>query len=207
MAGALFAVHSYVCWGAARQTHTIADAPVRQAILVLGASVWKNGQPSPILEERLRAALELYRAGKAPKILVSGDHGQEDYDEVAVMARYLQERGVPPSDIFLDHAGFRTLDSMYRAREVFGLDNVLVVSNPFHVPRAVFLGQRAGLQVDGVGANYGVPYSHKTRWRNQVREILARILAFADVYLLGTRPRYLGPQIDIGGDGRVTRDG
>lgn len=207
----LFAIHGYVYWGASSRIHTVGDAPVRQAILVLGASVWRDGQPSPMLEDRLRAALELYRAGKAGKVLVSGDHGRKDYDEVRVMAGYLEQRGVPAADIFLDHAGFRTLDSMYRARTVFGLDSVLVVSNPFHVPRAVFLGQCAGLQVDGVAADYGVPYSWETRWRNAGREIFARILAFADVYLMGTRPRYpgpqTGPQIDIRGDGRVTRDG
>jgi len=201
----LLGIHSFVCWGTARYIHPLAEAPHRQAILVLGASVWRNGEPSHILEERLRAALELYRAGRSPKILVSGDHGQENYDEVSVMARYLEDRGVPASDIFMDHAGFRTLDSMYRAREVFGLDNVLVVSNPFHVPRAVFLGRCAGLEVDAVGADYGVPYSQTTIWRNNIREVLARILAFADVYLLRTRPRYLGDPVDMTGDGRVTR--
>lgn len=203
----LFMIHGYVCWGATDRIHTVADAPVRQAILVLGASVWRNGQPSPMLEDRLRAAVELYRAGKAGKILVSGDHRHADYDEVKVMARYLQKAGVPAVDIFLDHAGFRTLDSMYRAKTVFGLDSVLVVSNPFHVPRAVFLGRCAGLEVDGVAADYGVIYSRGTQWRNTGREVLARILAFADVYILGTGPRFLGPKIDMEGDGRVTRDG
>lgn len=202
----LFGIHGYVYWGSAGQVYSVANAPSRPVALVLGASVWRNGQPSPVLEDRLRAALELYQTGKVAKILVSGDHGQEHYDEVRVMANYLEDRGVPAADVFMDHAGFRTLDSMYRAKMVFGIDSLLVVSNPFHVPRALFLGEAVGLRVDGVAADYGVRYSAGTRWRNATREILARILAFADVHILGTEPRFLGPSINIRGDGRLTRD-
>jgi SanA protein len=202
----LFCIHGYVYWGSVGQVYSVADAPSRPVALVLGASVWPNGQPSAVLEDRLRAALELYQAGKVAKILVSGDHGQEHYDEVRVMAKYLEDRGVPAADVFMDHAGFRTLDSMYRAKIVFGIEALLVVSNPFHVPRALFLGEAVGLRVDGVAANYGVRYSAGTRWKNATREIFARILAFADVHILGTEPRFLGPRINIRGDGRLTRD-
>lgn len=202
---AALVMHEWVRLSGLQHSHSLATAPQAEAILVLGASVRPDGRPSTMLAERLRAAAELYRAGKAPKVLVSGDHGSRHYNEVAAMAEDLRARGVPDADIFMDHAGFRTFDSLVRAREVFGLDRVLVVSNPFHVPRAVFLGRSQGMEAFGVGADYGTPYSRRTRWRNQGREFLARLGAFADVYLLGTRPRHLGPRIDIRGDGRVTR--
>ncbi len=199
-------VHQFVVWSVSDSIFTVADVPARDVILVLGASVRPGGRPSSLLEDRLRAAAELYHAGKARKIIVSGDHGQHDYDEVRPMARALDARGVAPRDIFLDHAGFRTLDSVARARAVFGVERVIVVSNPFHVARAVFLAQSFGLNAVGVGADYGVNYSTGTRLRNGVREIAARLLAFCDVYVLGTGPRFLGPAIDLAGDGRVTRD-
>ena len=97
-----------------------------EAILVLGAYVYPDGSPCPILEDRLKVGLELYRSGKAPKILVSGDHGQLRYDEVNAMRRYLEQRGVPSNDIFLDHAGFDTYNSLVRARDVFGAKRLLV---------------------------------------------------------------------------------
>ena len=198
-------MHQHVVWSASSCIHSVGDAPARDVIVVLGASVHRDGTPSNMLAERLRAAAELYHAGRGRKILVSGDHGRRSYDEVSVMTRELEKAGVPPVDIFLDHFGFRTFDSMYRAREVFGVESALVVSNPFHVARAVFLGRQLGITVDGVAADYGVSYSASTRLANEGREILARVLAWADVFVLGTRPDELGATVDIEGDGRVTR--
>lgn len=118
-----------------------AIAPAEQVkradcILVLGAGVWPSG-PSPVLEDRLTTALELYRAGKAPRILVSGDHGRPEYDEPGAMASWLAARGVPEEAIFLDHAGFDTHSSMVRAQRVFGAERVIVVTQEFHLPRAL----------------------------------------------------------------------
>lgn len=181
------------------------EAPSAEAILVLGASVRPNREPSDMLRDRLVTAAQLYARGCAPKVLVSGDHGSADYDEVSTMARVLEEAGVPAEDIFLDHSGFRTLDSMYRARHVYGLRRVLVVSNPFHVPRAIFLGQAFGIDTLGVGAAELQSYSLSTHTGNQTREVAARLLAWLDVHLWDTRPRRMDPAIKLEGDGRRTR--
>ena len=199
-------MHQWVTWSVDGFVCEPEAAPQKDVILVLGASVRPDGTPSDMLADRLATALDLYRSGRAGKILVSGDHGQRDYDEVRVMAEVLEAGGVPARDLFLDHAGFRTLDSAVRARRVFGVESALVVSNPFHVPRAVFLARQAGIDATGVNATPRVRYSRDTRWRHEAREALARVLAFLDVHVLGTEPRYLGDPIDITGDGRVTRD-
>ncbi len=184
-------LHQHVLWSASGHVHVLETAPAMPVILVLGASVRPDKQPSDMLRDRLITAAQLYRMGRGKKILVSGDHASPDYDEVSVMARVLEEQGVAPEDIFLDHAGFRTLDSMYRARRVFGVKRALVVSNPFHVPRAVFLGRSVGLEVEGVEAEALRPYSFGTRLEHQGREILARLWAWLDVYVLGTEARSL----------------
>ena len=181
-------VHQYVLWSTWGDVYAVPDAPVRDVIIVLGASVLPDGRPSDILEERLRAAAELYHLDKADTILVSGDHG-EFYDEVGTMTESLLANGVPESSIVQDKSGLRTLDSMYRAYQVFGVRSALVVTNPFHVSRAVFLGESAGIDVAGVVADYDVDYSLRTVLWNNGREVCARILAFCDVFLLGTEPQ------------------
>lgn len=194
---------SWWVWQQGRRLITTPEAVgPAQAILVLGAGI-KNGAPSPMLEDRLLVALQLYQAGRAPKLLLSGDHGQVDYDEVGVMRAYLAERGVPAEALFLDHAGFDTYDSFYRAKAVFQADSLIVVTQEFHLPRALWLGERRGLKVQGVAADL-------RRWADlerayRMREHLARLKAFGEV-LLGRAPRFLGPAIPITGDGRVTHD-
>ena len=141
-----------------------------------------------MLEDRLRITAELYRTGKAKRVLVSGDNIAEDYNEVKVMRDFLLAEGVPAEAITVDRRGLRTLDSMYRARDEFGIDEAIVVSNPFHVPRALFLGRQHGMNVVGVAADHGYPYSTSTLIRNRGREIAARILAWLDVFVLGTEP-------------------
>lgn len=173
-----------------------------QAIIVLGAYVRPNGIISPALRERLDKGLELYKLGVAAKILVSGDHGTKEYDEVQAMKDYLLKNGVPESDVFMDHAGFDTYDSMYRARAVFGVRKAVVVSQDFHVPRAVYIGRNLGLEVYGVASDIPYPW-----WMRVVmREWLARVKAVWDVEIAHPQPKFLGPQIDISGDGRVTQD-
>lgn len=172
------------------------------AILVLGAAVYPGGRVSPMLADRLNTAYELYKEGKAPKILVSGDHGQELYDEVNTMRLYLEQKGVPSADIFMDHAGFDTYDSIYRARDVFTVRSVLIVTQAFHLPRALYIAQALKLQAQGVVAE-GPVYADTQAY--EVREMAARVKAFGEV-LLRRKPAFLGPVIPITGDGRQTQD-
>jgi SanA protein len=179
-----------------------ADAPRAQAALVPGAYVFPDGRLSPMLADRLTVAERLYRAGKVRKILLSGDHGRADYDEVDAMKTKLLLDGIPERDVFTDHAGFDTLDTMIRARKVFDVRSALVVTQKFHMPRALWLGHQAGLTVHGVVADlhgYG-----SERRKSTAREWFARVKAVADV-LTGASPRFLGPQIPITGDGRASR--
>jgi len=180
----------------------VADAPHAQAALVLGAQVAPDGRLSTMLRDRLARAAELYHAGKVDKVLASGDHGTAGYDEVNAMKRALVAAGVPERDVFTDHAGFDTWDSVVRAREVFGVASALVVTQGFHLPRAVWLARRAGLEAHGVAADQHA-YGASTNRRNAVREVLARVKAVADV-VTGRDPRHLGPRIPITGDGRAS---
>jgi len=168
-------------------------APSERVVIVLGASVLRSGQPSDMLADRLLTALDLYRAGKAEKFLLSGDHGKVDYDEVESMQKFLLEHEVPEEDIVLDHAGFDTFDSMARANKVFGLNEALVVSQSYHLPRAIYVAENNGLEVFGVSAdrqNYvKIEYF-------KLREMLARVKAVLDVWL-GSEPKFLGEEISI----------
>jgi vancomycin permeability regulator SanA len=181
----------------------VADVPARQTAIVLGALVYGGGRPSDILADRVDTAADLYLDGRVRKILVSGDHGRHDYDEVNAMRRRLQARGVPAEDIFMDHAGFDTCDTMQRARHVFGVRSAVVVTQAFHLPRAVYLARTCGLDAVGVQSDRR---RYRKAVRNHARESLARVKSFAEVHL-GIGPRHLGPTIPIEGDGRATWDG
>jgi len=180
----------------------VADVRPAQAALVLGAYVFPDGRPSTMVEDRLLTAWDLYQAGKVEKILISGDHGRVEYDEVNAMRRFLEAKGVPPEDIFMDHAGFDTYDSMYRARDVFQVHSTVVVTQAFHLPRAIWLARRMGLEADGVVADRWV-YDKAEYYA--AREVLARVKAFGE-WLIHRKPVFLGPVIPITGDGRVTHD-
>ncbi len=172
------------------------DAPVRAGTaIVLGCRV--NGEEvSGCLEERLETALGLYTSGRAQRLLLSGDHGRKRYDEVNAMMDWLVAHGVPKAHIFLDHAGFDTHDSMVRARVVYQVTDALIVSQGFHLPRAVFLAQQAGLDATGVRADPpGGSVCRGSRWR----EPLACLKAGAEA-MLGIGPHFLGPPIPITGD-------
>ncbi len=172
--------------------------PVTDVAMVLGASVTSSGDLSGILKERADEAVALYRAGKVKKILVTGDNGTVSHNEVDPTARYLASIGIRADDIFLDHAGFDTYSSMYRARDVFAVHSVTVVSQDFHLPRAVYLARTLGLDAYGVDATGG-----GLRIFNYLREIPATFKALWDV-ALNRQPKYLGPQYPITGDGRAT---
>lgn len=171
-------------------------------ILVLGCLVKNSGEPSHMLEDRLRRAVELYHAGVAPKLLMSGDHGQKDYNEVEAMKQYAIEHGVPSEDIFMDHAGFSTYESCYRAKEIFGVEKIILVTQEYHLYRALYIAEKLGLEVYGVNADYRTYYNQKMR---DIREVLARVKDFFYV-IVRPEPTYLGEEIPISGDGDVTND-
>lgn len=175
----------------------IDEVPDTEVALVLGASVFR-GAPSPILAERANAAITLYKAGKVGKILVTGDNGALTHDEVTPVRKYLLGAGIAPQDIFLDHAGFDTYSSMYRAREVFLVRSVTIVTQDFHLPRALWIARQLGLDAYGVVAEGG-----ERSPSDYMREIPASIKAFLDV-LMNRQPRYLGPTIPLSGDGKET---
>lgn len=171
-------------------------APQAEVALIPGAAVLQGGVLSPIFRDRADMAIALYQAGKVAKILVSGDNSTVSHNEVNPVRLYLLSKGIPDQDIFLDHAGFDTYSSMYRARTIFGVSSVLIESQSFHLPRAVFIARRLGLQAYGVKADVG-----GVLYRNYVREIFADEKAVFD--LIGnTKPKYLGDTIPITGDGR-----
>ncbi len=182
---------------------TPTSAPAVDAVMILGAYVYENGNPSPVLQDRLDYGYQIYQAGKAKKIIVTGDHGTVQYDEVNAMKDYLIKKGVPPQDIFLDHAGFDTYDSMYRARDIFGVKSLIISTQQFHINRALYISQRLGLE------SYGYPSEDKVIRRiylQETRESLAKVKAFLETDILRNKPRLLGPQIPISGDGRATFD-
>lgn len=173
------------------------------AVLVLGARVYEDGTPSHILQYRLDYGLAVYEAGLVPKIIVSGDHGNKDYNEVRAMKQYLLDRGVPKEDIFMDHAGFDTYDSMYRARDVFCVQSLIVSTQRYHLYRSVYIAKQLGLEVQG----YAAPDITTKKLYNNLRESLARVKAVLDVDLLHRSPKYLGEAIPISGSGLETEDG
>ncbi|MDH5681309.1 MAG: YdcF family protein [Spirochaetota bacterium] len=179
------------------------EIPVAQAALVLGARVYEGGGLSITLADRMDAGIELYKSRKVDKLLLSGDHRADHYDETNAMKNYALKHGVPAEDIFLDHAGFRTYDSLYRARDVFGIEKLIVVTQEFHLDRAIYTGRMLGLDVYGLACDRRVYYNHRY---NKLREFLARSKAFIDIHILSKKPHFLGPKVDITGDGRQTHD-
>ncbi|MEI6222850.1 MAG: ElyC/SanA/YdcF family protein [bacterium] len=172
--------------------------------LVLGAQVYADGTLSDMLLDRVETGMELYKAGKIKKLIMSGDHGKPNYDEVNAMRRYALEKGVPAEDLFMDHAGFDTYDSFYRARDVFQITDVIIITQAFHLPRAVYIANKLGLKATGIIADkrgYGV-YEEKAEFREQ----FANIKALLDVHIFHSKPTYLGNPIPITGDGQTTLD-
>ena len=170
-------------------------------ILVLGAGIRRNN-PSPMLEDRLKTAIELYNQGIAPKILVSGDHEHDDYDEVNVMKNYLKENGIPSEDIFMDHAGLSTYDSMYRAKKIFKASKVVIVTQKYHLYRALYIAKSIDLKSQGISAN---KQKYAFQAKRDIREIAARTKDFFQC-IIKPEPSYLGEVIPIKGNGDRTND-
>ena len=161
------------------RTFSAADVPARRVAIVFGAGI-RNGQPSPVLRDRVQTAANLYFSGKVEKILMSGDNRYVDYNEPEAMRQYALTLGVPDEDIVLDYAGRRTYDTCYRARDIFQLDSAILVTQDFHLPRAIYLCNMLG--VDGVGVPADIQYYRKiSRLIWNVRETLAIFGAITDV--------------------------
>ena len=201
---ALLIINSIVKSAADERLLTVEEAASIDAdcILVLGAGVYSGGQPSPMLSDRLDYGISLYENGSAPKLLMSGDHGRTDYDEVNVMKEYAMERGVPSQDVFMDHAGFSTYESLYRARDIFEAEKIVIVTQEYHIYRALYIAEKLGLEAYGVSSD---PREYAVQWYRDLREIAARAKDFVQCIHM-PEPTFLGEAIPVSGDGDVTND-
>ena len=171
-------------------------------IIILGAGIWED-KPSPMLEDRLLEGIKLYQNSVSDKIIMSGDHGRREYDEVNIMKNYAIEKGIPSENIFMDHAGFSTYESIYRAKYIFEAKKVVIVTQEYHLYRALYIANQLGLEAYGVGADsrqyVGATY-------RELREILARDKDFIKC-IFKPEPTYLGDTIPVSGNGDITNDG
>ena len=170
-------------------------------IIVLGAGIWGD-KPSPMLEDRLKEAISLYNQNVSSKIIMSGDHGKKDYDEVNIMKEYAIEQGVRSEDIFMDHAGFSTYESMYRAKEVFEANKIVIVTQKYHLYRALYIAKQLGIEAYGVNSD---PRKYVGATYREAREIIARDKDFVKC-IFKPQPKYLGETIPVNGDGNITND-
>jgi vancomycin permeability regulator SanA len=171
-------------------------------ILILGAGVWGNSIPSYLLEDRLLQGIALFNAGASDRIIMSGDHGREDYDEVNVMKQFAIAKGIPSENIFMDHAGFSTYESLYRARDVFGAKKIIIVTQKYHMYRALYVAGKLGLDAHGVTSDLR---QFSGQFLREAREILARVKDFFYV-IISPEPTYLGEEIPFSGSGDLTYD-
>ena len=172
------------------------------AILVLGCQVKESGYPSAMLRDRLNRSIELYKLDASNKIIMSGDHGRNEYDEVNTMKQFAVDEGIPSSDIFMDHAGFSTYESMYRAKEIFGVNKIIIVTQEYHLYRAIYDAQAFGIEAYGVSSDY---FRYSGQLYRDIREVLARVKDFGYT-LFKPEPTFLGDSIPINGDGNITND-
>ncbi len=196
-------VNGIVIFSAKRFILSEEEAAERNAdcMLVLGAYASGNWL-SPMLQDRVEQGIALYRLGAAPKLLMSGDHGREDYDEVNAMKAYALAAGVPDEDVFMDHAGFSTYESAYRAKAVFQARTVIIVTQKYHLYRAVYVARRLGLDAYGVASD---PRPYANQLQREIREVAARTKDFFYA-IFRPKPTYLGEVIPVFGDGRQTND-
>ena len=170
-------------------------------ILVLGAGIWGN-KPSHMLEDRLLQAISLYEKNVSAKIIMSGDHGRKEYDEVNIMKDFAIEKGVPSENIFMDHAGFSSYESVYRAKEIFRADKIVIVTQKYHLYRSLYIANQLDIEAYGVGAD---PRKYAGQAYRELREILARNKDFVKC-IFKPEPTYLGKTIPVSGSGDVTND-
>lgn len=197
-------INAYVKSSVKNKILTVADATSLDVdcIIVLGAGIWGNGRPSPMLEDRLLQGIELYENGASDRLLMSGDHGRKEYDEVNAMKGFSIDKGIPPEHIFMDHAGFSTYESLYRARDIFEADKIIIVTQQYHLYRALYIAEKLGFEAYGVASN---PREYAGQEIRDLRETLARIKDFL-IVIFEPEPTYLGESIPISGDGNLTND-
>ena len=170
-------------------------------IVILGAGIWGD-KPSPMLQDRLEEGIKLYNEGIAKKIIMSGDHGREEYDEVNIMKEYAVNKGIPSEDIFMDHAGFSTYESIYRAKEIFDADNIVIVTQEYHLYRALYIADKLDINAYGINSD---PRQYSGQLFRETREILARNKDFINC-IIKPEPTYLGESIPVSGNGDITND-
>ncbi len=199
-------INTYMYEFSSRYFLTVEEASAEEfdCVLVLGAGVWGDG-PSHLLEERLNKGVEVYNTGCTNRILMTGDHGREEYDEVNVMKNFAIEKGAVAEEVFMDHAGFSTYESMYRAKEVFQVKKVVIVTQKYHLYRAVYNARKLGLDAYGVAADGQYNFSLPVRTYNNFRESLARCKDFVWC-IIKPEPTYLGEAIPISSSGVLTDD-
>lgn len=170
-------------------------------IVILGAGVWGD-KPSPMLQDRLDEGIRLYKEGKAPKIIMSGDHSGQYYDEVNIMKQYAIDKGVPSEDIFMDHAGLSTYESIYRAKEIFDTKNIIIVTQKYHLYRAIYISNQLDVNAYGVNSD---PRKYAGQLYREFREILARNKDVLNC-IIRPEPTFLGEPIPVSGNGDITND-
>ena len=196
----VLSINFYVTSSTKKQINTKLNEKV-DCILVLGAGIWGD-KPSPMLQDRLDTAIKLYKDGVSNKIIMSGDHGTKEYDEVNIMKQYAIDAGIPSSDIFMDHAGFSTYESIYRARDIFQVKNMVIVTQEYHLYRALFIANKLGIKSYGVNSD---PREYAGQLYREAREILARNKDFMYT-IFKPKPKYLGETIPVFGNGDITND-
>ncbi|MBO5095932.1 MAG: YdcF family protein [Bacilli bacterium] len=201
---AIFGINIYIKSSTKKQIISESDATKLKdvdCIIVLGAAIWGD-KPSPMLEDRLLTGIKLYNQNVSPKIIMSGDHGRKEYDEVNIMKKFTIDKGVPSEAIFLDHAGFSTYESIYRAKEIFRAKKIVIVTQKYHLYRALHIANSLGIEAYGVGSDLR-QYSGVVG--RETREILARNKDFIKC-MFKPKPTYLGETIPVSGDGNITND-
>ncbi len=201
-----FAVNGYVRIVVRTKIATIKELEKTKekadAVLVLGAQVKPDGSPSVMLKERLDMGIKIYQSGLTDRIIMSGDHGSDDYDEVNAMKDYAIKMGVLPEHIFMDHAGFSTYESMYRAKEIFLAEDIIVVTQKYHLYRALYDAEAMGLEARGVSCDTDV-YSGDTYRKLRESVAIAKDVGYS---VLKPEPTFLGDPIPVNGNGNVTND-
>lgn len=200
----IFSINGYIKTSSKKRIITIEQATILDdvdCILVLGAGVWGD-RPTHMLEDRLNFGITLYQKGASDRILMSGDHGRKNYDEVNVMKDYAVNEGVLSSDVFMDHAGFSTYESLYRARDIFEAKKIIIVTQEYHLYRALYVADKLGLEAYGVASN---PREYAGQSSRDIREVLARVKDFVYV-IIKPEPTYLGDSVPVSGNGDMTND-
>lgn len=204
-ASAVFGINAHVVNSTSKQILSPEDASALEnvdCIIVLGCKVNSDGEPSAMLHDRLRRGVELFQSGAAPKLLMSGDHGTMTYNEVQSMKQFAIDEGIASSDVFMDHAGFSTYESIYRAQDIFQAKKVIIVTQEYHLYRALYVANALGLEAYGVSSDYR---NYSGQSARDFREILARNKDFL-TSIFKPEPTYRGDAIPIWGDGNLTND-